>query len=155
MDQSVKIIPYDDEHHTAFRTLNLEWLDKFGLKEAPDLEILDDPRTSVLNNGGYIWVATAAEEIVGTSALIKTHHGVYELAKMCVAPSWRGKGISKLLIEVCISKAREIRISKLELFSNHQLQPALKLYEQYGFHYVEVKDSPFVTADIKMEMLLR
>jgi len=155
MDHGVKIIPYDDDHHSAFRALNLEWLDKYCLKEAPDMEILDDPRASVLNQGGYIWVATAAGEIIGTSALIKGHHDVYELAKMCVAPSWRGKGVSKLLIEVCINKAREIGIARLELFSNHQLQPALKLYEQYGFHYVEVRDSPFVTADIKMEMLVR
>ncbi len=44
---------------------------------------------------------------------------------------------------------------KLNLFSNHQLKSALKLYEKYGFGYVEMKNSPFETADIKMELILK
>ncbi len=52
----------------------------------------------------------------------------------------------------CLAKARELGAVKIELYSNHQLKPALKLYEQYGFMYIEVKDSPFETADIKMEL---
>jgi len=79
-------------------------------------------------------------------------HGIFELIKMCVAESWRGRGISKLLLETCLQKVKELRGEKLILFSNHQLQTALKLYEKYGFKYVEVKDSPFETADVKMEL---
>jgi hypothetical protein len=44
---------------------------------------------------------------------------------------------------------------KIELFSNHQLKNALKLYEKYGFGYIEMKGSPFETADIKMELILK
>jgi ribosomal protein S18 acetylase RimI-like enzyme len=58
------------------------------------------------------------------------------------------------LIETCLQKAKEIGAKKLSLFSNHQLLTALKLYEKYGFYYVEVEDSPFETADIKMELVL-
>jgi GNAT superfamily N-acetyltransferase len=73
---------------------------------------------------------------------------------MAVTADYRGKGISKLLIETCLAKAKEIGAKKLSLFSNHQLQTALKLYEKYGFYYVEVEDSPFTTADVKMELIL-
>jgi N-acetylglutamate synthase-like GNAT family acetyltransferase len=79
-------------------------------------------------------------------------HGIFELAKMCVTKNWQGKGISKILIEKCLKKAKEIGAKKLILFSNHQLQTALKLYEKYGFKNVEVKDAPFETADVKMEL---
>lgn len=150
----VEIIDYEDKYHDDFRKLNLEWLDKFNLTEEPDLIVLNDPRGSIINKGGYIWLAKYGSEIIGSSALIKEHNGVFELAKMSVATGWRGKGISKLLIEACLQKARDVNATKIELFSNHQLLPALKLYERYGFRYVEMKDSPFATADIKMELAM-
>jgi N-acetylglutamate synthase-like GNAT family acetyltransferase len=55
-------------------------------------------------------------------------------------------------METCLQKVKELGGEKLFLFSNHQLQTALKLYEKYGFKNVEVTDSPFVTADVKMEL---
>ena len=51
-----------------------------------------------------------------------------------------------------IIKVKELGGQKLILFSNHQLQTALKLYTKYGFKNVEVTDSPFETADVKMEL---
>lgn len=154
MNPKVSIIEYQDEHHQLFRQLNLEWLDKYNLTEEPDLMVLNDPRGTILNHEGFIWLATIDSEIVGTAALVKEHSGIYELAKMSVAPAWQGKGISKLLIETCLGKARALNAHKIELFSNHQLKSALKLYERYGFQYVAMKDSPFETADIKMELRL-
>jgi putative acetyltransferase len=71
-----------------------------------------------------------------------------------VDEAYQGKGISKLLIATCIDKAKKIGASKLELFSNHQLTTALGLYEKYGFTHVDVTNSPFETADVKMEMNL-
>ena len=45
----VKIITYSDAHHEDFRRLNLEWLNKYNLAESHDLEILDDPRATILD----------------------------------------------------------------------------------------------------------
>jgi len=150
----IKIIPYRNEHHEAFRQLNLEWLDHYNLTESHDLMILDDPEGTILNRGGFIWMAEADGQLVGSAGLIKEHEGEYELAKMAVTPAYRGKGISKLLIEKCLQQAKEIGAVKLTLFSNHQLQTALSLYQKYGFNHVEVHDSPFETADVKMELVL-
>lgn len=148
----MEIINYEDRYHSDFKQLNLEWLDKYNLTESHDLMVLNDPKGTILDRGGFIWLAKADDEIVGSAALMKETDGTFELAKMSVAEAWRGKGISKLLIETCINKAREIGAKKLSLFSNHQLQTALKLYEKYGFRHVEVKDTPFKTADVKMEL---
>jgi len=148
----IVIKPYESKLHSAFKALNLEWLDKYNLTEEPDLMVLNDPQGTILNNGGYIWIAMDGDQPVGSAALINEGHGHYELAKMAVTSSYQGKGISKLLIETCLAKAKEIGAKKLLLFSNHQLMTALKLYEKYGFHHVAVKDSPFQTADVKMEM---
>lgn len=150
----ITITPYTRAHHEAFRQLNLEWLDHYNLKESHDLMILNDPEGTILEKGGYIWIAEAGGAPVGSAALIKEQEGEYELAKMAVTPSYRGKGISKLLIETCLEKAKEVGARKLMLFSNHQLQAALKLYEKYGFRHVEIHHSPFETADVRMELVL-
>jgi GNAT superfamily N-acetyltransferase len=70
-----------------------------------------------------------------------------------VDPAFQGQGISKLLIEQCLRKAKEIGAGKLLLWSNSQLQTAISLYTQYGFQHVPVIDSPFVTANVKMELV--
>lgn len=149
-----EIIEYSSNYHTQFYNLNIEWLQAFNLLESHDFEVLNNPQQTIIDNGGFIWLAKHGDDIVGTAALINEGHGIFELAKMSVATAFRGKGISKLLMNTCITKAKEINAVKLLLFSNHQLQAALKLYESYGFTYVAVKDSPFVTADIKMERML-
>lgn len=150
----INIISYESKYQPVFKSLNLEWLDKYNLTEDHDLMILDDPQGTVIDNGGFLWLAKAGEEIVGTAGIMKDTDTVFEIIKMFVSPSWRGKGISKLLIETCLSKAKEIGAEKLILFSNHQLETALKLYEKYGFRHVEVTDAPFETADVKMELIL-
>ena len=149
----ISIIDYEDIYAGDFKDLNLEWLDKYHLTESHDLMVLDDPRGTIIDHGGYIFLAKEGIDIVGSAALMKEHEpGVYELAKMSVAIAYRGRGISKLLMETCLAKAKEIGAVKLILFSNHQLTTALHLYESYGFRHVEVTDSPFVTADVRMEL---
>jgi GNAT superfamily N-acetyltransferase len=152
MDTNVEIIDYNEKYHADFKRLNLDYLDKYNLTESHDMIILDNPGGIVLGRGGFLWLAKVEEEIVGTVGIIPEGHGIFELIKMCVAESWRGKGISKLLMETCLQKVKELGGEKLFLFSNHQLQTALKLYEKYGFKNVEVTDSPFETADVKMEL---
>lgn len=148
----IEIIEYSDEYKSEFKKLNLEWLDKYNLTESHDLLVLNDPIGTIINRGGFIWLAKSGNEIIGTAALMNEGHGTYELAKMSVTEKWQGRGISKTLIENCLKKAREIGAKKISLFSNHQLKTALKLYEKYGFRNVEVINSPFETADVKMEL---
>ena len=150
----IEIILYEEKFHAEFKRLNLAWLDKYNLTESHDLLVLNDPVGTIINRGGFIWLAKAGDEIVGTAALMKEAEGIFELAKMSVTEKWQGRGISKQLIETCLNKAKETGAKKVSLYSNHQLQTALKLYEKYGFHHVEIKDAPFETADVRMELVI-
>jgi len=147
------ISEYQPEHHDAFRNMNVEWLERYGLMETHDMLVLDDPKGTVLDRAGYIWMAFDGDLPIGSAAIMKAHEeGVYEIAKMAVVPSHQGRGVSKLLMEKCVEKAKEIGVKKLILFSNHQLTKAIALYEKFGFRHVKVTDSPFVTADVRMEL---
>ena len=150
----IEIIDYSDEFAADFKGINLAWLEKYHLTESHDLEVLNDPRGTILDRGGVIYLASTGKQIVGTAALVKEQEGVYELAKIAVIPEWQGKGISKQLIGKCLSKAEEWKAGKIILFSNHQLQTAINLYRKFGFEQVPVVDGPFITADIKMELLV-
>jgi putative acetyltransferase len=150
----ISIINYEDKYEVNFRQLNLEWLNKYNLAETHDLMILDNPRKTIIDSGGFIYLARHGEEIVGSAAIMKEQDFEYELVKMAVAHEHQGKGISKLLLEKCINKAKEIGVKKLMLFSNSQLQTAIKLYSKYGFYHVPAINSPYGSADVKMELEL-
>lgn len=150
----VEIIEYENKYQPDFYRLNEVWLDSYGLKESHDLLMLNDPEGTIINTGGFLWLAKTGETIVGSAGIMKEPGGLFELVKMTVEDAYKGKGIGKILLETCIAKAKECGAKKLELFSNSQLTTALKLYEKYGFKQVEVTGSPFETADIKMELEL-
>jgi putative acetyltransferase len=150
----ITIIDFDEKYAADFKRLNLQWLEQYNLLESHDLFFLNDPVETIIKKRGCIYLAKEEDTIVGSAALIMEHEGLYELAKMAVQPSHQGKGISKLLLQRCIDKAREWKAVRLSLFSNHQLVNALKLYQQFGFKQVAVEDSPFATADVKMELTL-
>jgi len=148
----IEIIDFEVQYAGDFKKLNLEWLDKYNLREEADMRVLNDPIGTMILQGGYIYLARIDNEIVGTAGIMKEHGNVYELVKMAVSSEHQGKGISKLLLKHCLDKARELKVSTLILFSNHQLVRALKLYEQNGFRHIPVVNSPFHTADVMMEL---
>jgi GNAT superfamily N-acetyltransferase len=150
----IEIIDYADEYADDFKQLNLEWLNKYDLIETHDLEIINDPHGCILDHGGHIYLAKAGNKIVGTAAIAHSGNGIYELVKMAVTAAFQGKGISKLLIEKCLNKAKEFNAKKVFLYSNSQLTTAIALYKKYGFEHIDASDSPFETADVKMELSL-
>lgn len=150
----VEIIEYEEKYFQDFKKLNLEWLDKYQLTESHDLLILDNPQKMILERGGFIWLAKAEYEIIGSAAIVNEGEGIFHLAKLSVTQSWQGNRIGQLLIETCLLKVREVGAKKIVLFSNHQLTKALSLYKKYGFKHIEVVESPFLTSDVKMELVL-
>jgi putative acetyltransferase len=150
----ISLVLYQEKYLQDFKRLNLEWLDKYDLTEQYDLDILNDPQGNIIDKGGYIFIALDDNVVVGTAGLSKKNDLEYELVKMTVDPAFRGKGIGKILLKHCLETAKKLQAEKVSLFSNSKLKTALKLYEQVGFMHVEVKGTPLLTADIKMELSL-
>src|SRR5258708_1194861 len=98
MFEMIKIIPYEEKYAPDFKQINWEWLEKYGLLEQHDIDVLEDPKGMILDNDGAIFLAQDEDTIVGAAALMKEEEGVYELIKMAVVSAWQGKGISKLMI---------------------------------------------------------
>lgn len=148
----MEIVEYETKYQSDFKRLNLDWLNKYNVAEDRDLEMLDDPEGEILRGGGCIFLVKEDEDIIATAGLMKEHDGEFELVKMAVDPKHQGKGISKLLLDHCLQSAKELNARRIFLYSNSQLTRALKLYEKYGFKYIEVEGAEYLTADIKMEL---
>ena len=151
---AVTILDFEPQHAVKFRELNEEWITQYFVMEEADHKSLGDPQGYILDKGGYILMARYNYEIVGTCALINDGNGVFELAKMAVAPKAQGLKIGKLLGEAAIQKARKAGAAKLYLVSNRRLETALNLYKRLGFVEVPMPPSIYKRADIKMEIAL-
>src|SRR5579862_1636882 len=97
----IEIIDFEEKYAADFKNLNLEWLDKYNLTETHDLEVLNNPKQTIVDQGGYIYLALCNGRVVGSAALMKEDCDEYELAKMSVDPAFRGQGISNTLLEKC------------------------------------------------------
>lgn len=149
-----RIIPFDSSFQEQFRSLNLGWLDAHQLTEGHDLEILNDPLQFCAQHGGEIFLMVEDQELIGSVALFQAAADTMELGKMAVAPKWQGQGYARQLIEFALERARALQQKKVILYSNSKLQRAIGIYEKYGFVHVSAANSPFVTADVKMEYLI-
>jgi RimJ/RimL family protein N-acetyltransferase len=102
-----------------------------------------------------VFVADDEGEVVGRLSLSRDPHPasrhVADVGLM-VAESHRGQGIGRLLLEAAVEWSRRNGIGKLELHVFPWNEPALRLYESFGFeregyrkgHYA--RDDEFVDA---------
>jgi N-acetylglutamate synthase-like GNAT family acetyltransferase len=152
--QLAQIIDFQyDSHAKAFKQLNYEWIQKYFKLEESDHKALNHPER-IITDGGFIFMAMYENEIVGTVALVKMNEDTYELAKMAVAPSARGKRIGWLLSQACIEKGKAMAAQKLYLESNTMLEPAINMYYKLGFTRIVGRPSPYERSNIQMELLL-
>lgn len=144
------IVPYDPRFRDAFRTLNEEWLNEYLEIEPEDVRVLGDPEGTILALGGAILFAVEAGIAIGTGALINEGDGKFELAKMAVTASHRGRGIGRLLAERLIAVAKASGAREVELVSQTALPAAVPLYRKLGFIEIPLGDNPYARANIRM-----
>ncbi len=151
----MNIIPYHREFSSAFKSLNIEWLETYFYVEPYDLEVLSNPEKYIINKGGHIFFSVERNTVCGTVALMPVLPGVFELTKMAVVPTARGKGIGQQLMNHCILFAQENQLKKIILYSNTKLENAIYIYRKWGFKEIELENaSSYERADIKMELII-
>jgi putative acetyltransferase len=157
MNALVTVREFAPGDEAAFRDLNLEWISRYFAVEPKDAATLSDPHSTILADGGKIFIAVAGDRPVGCCALVATAPGEFEVAKMAVTAACQGMGVGRLLLETTIQGARASGATRLFLETNHTLTPALRLYASVGFRHIppeRVEPSPYVRADVHMELLL-
>ena len=107
----------------------------FVLEEV-DRKILQNPKSTILDPGGFILFAEAKDlGPIGTCALMKIEDGVFELTKMGVLERARGRKAGELLLSAALERAKSMEIDTLFLLTNAKCVAAIKLYEKLGFEH--------------------
>jgi GNAT superfamily N-acetyltransferase len=151
---STHVVDYSPGHRDAFRDLNLEWIERFFAVEESDLTMLNDPEGTIIDSGGFIFVALDGDFVVGVCSLVPAGEKWYQLAKMAVSPASRGKGTGRRLAEAAIARARAVGAERVELFSNTVLEPAISLYRSLGFVEVPLDNAEHRRSNIRMVLAL-
>ena len=131
--EAVQVVPFEPALSEHFRRLNQQWLERYFRIEDVDRALFADPEGMVLAQGGAIFFALYAGEVVGTCALIHEGEGVYELSKMGVDENYRGLGAGRALLDAAIADYRARGGTELFLESNSKLTKALGMYQRAGF----------------------
>lgn len=129
---------FSDDLAPAFHDINAEWISAMFSLEPTDREVLENPRARIVAPGGDIlFVEAAGLGIVGTCALQKTGERQFELTKMGVRDSARGRKAGEHLLAATIRRAAELGADNLYLLTNSKCAAAIHLYEKLGFQHDE------------------
>ncbi len=117
-----------------FYRINAQWIEDMYRLEQTDIDVLKNPRERIIEPGGDIlFVEDPKLGIVGTCALQKTGERQFELTKMGVLDSARGKKAGEFLLQAIIERAQALGCDRLYLLSNAKSEAAIHLYEKLGF----------------------
>jgi GNAT superfamily N-acetyltransferase len=153
---SIAIVPYRSELSAAFAALNRAWIEGLFRLEDADRKVLDDPEGTIIAPGGQIYFALDGAEVVGTVAAVRESAAVFELAKMAVRPSHRGRGVGQRLGGAVIDFARAAGAEMVFLETNSALANAVRLYERLGFqHAPRPHPSAYERSNVYMALQLR
>ncbi|MCB2229167.1 GNAT family N-acetyltransferase [bacterium] len=136
-ESAIEIIDFRPRFAKYFRDLNYAWLERYFEIEPYDRIVLGDPQNQIIRHGGCVMFARIQGEVVGTCALLKHTEKKYELAKMAVDESSRGRGVGRKLIEASVQRARSLGAENLVLATSRVLEAANRLYLSCGFDYVD------------------
>lgn len=128
------IVEFSDDLADTFYAINEEWISEMFTLEAADREILSHPRELIVDKGGAVlFVSTGGLGIVGTCALMPMGDGRFELTKMGVLKSARGRKSGEFLLAAALERATQMEMDGLFLLTNHKCAAAIHLYEKLGF----------------------
>ena len=132
----LRIVEFRDDLALAFHDINAQWIEAMFTMEATDRKVLENPREMIIDRDGKILFVEAEDlGIIGAVALMKTSYGIYELTKMGVLESARGRKAGEFLLAACIKRARKMDMKELYLLTNHICEAAIHLYEKVGFRH--------------------
>ena len=147
------LIEFNNERHCDdFVRLNEQWIaENFSIEE-PDRVMAENP-FRIVTDGGHIISLVTDGRVIGVCALVKDGEHSYQLARMAVDPVERGKGYGDVLMRAALERAREDGASRIYLFSNTILAPAIALYRKHGFSTLSEGPHPaYARCNIVMEL---
>ena len=104
-----------------------------------DIEQLQAAYFSPEAQGGF-WVATQSDHVAGMIGVQRMDDSVAEVRRLRVRPQFRRQGVATALMSHAIRFCREHDFLKVVLDVRVERQPAIQLFEKFGFYLSRVND---------------
>lgn len=85
---------------------------------------------------GRLLVAKSDMALAGTVALRSLGEGTCEMKRLFVRPSFRGRGLGRLLVDRILDEARVIGYQRMRLDTLAHMTEAVTLYKSIGFQVI-------------------
>jgi len=104
-----------------------------------DIERLDEAYFCEQAGGGF-WVAIKNQEIAGMIGVQRVDHSAAEMRRLRVRPQFRRQGVATALMEHAIRFCRDRDYLKVVLDVRVERQPAIQLFEKFGFYLSRMRE---------------
>lgn len=143
MQANVIIRSIEEKDNLVLATIVRNALSEFGANKPGT--VFFDPTTDALYQlfraeGSFYFVAEENGIVLGGGGIYPTEglpEKTCELVKMYLHKDARGKGLGRLLIQHCLDWAKQNAYEQVYLETMPELRQALKVYELFGFHYLD------------------
>lgn len=143
--------PFSPTDQAAAKQLILDGLTEhwgeLDLSLNPDL---NDIQANYIDSGGIFIVMEAAGKLIGTGALMPEGDNAVRIMRVSVHQDYRRMGMGRGITAQLVKTAREIGYAKVLVETTDTWEPAIRLYQDFGF--VEVAR---YEGDVHMEMVLQ
>lgn len=145
------------EHIEQTRTLFLEYGASLGFSlcfQSFDEELKSLPGAYAAPSGRLL-LAQYEQQAAGCVALRKLEGDICEMKRLYVRPTYRGKGLGRILVERVIAEARAIGYERMRLDTIvSSMQDAVELYRRMGFKEIAPYRENPIEGALYMELLL-
>lgn len=131
MNSKIRILPFQTEHQNdindMMESIALEFKEPIFTEKSK--KIID---VYLMPNNKF-WVATNSNKVVGTIGVVKLANENIVLKSMFVDKTYRGQGISNLLLDTLINWAIQNKYKQIYLGTMTQFRAGQRFYEKNGF----------------------
>jgi GNAT superfamily N-acetyltransferase len=125
--------PYDGPvAHALVAAVQQEYVDRYG---GPDETPVDPAEFSP--PAGRFLVGYVGVEPVATGGIRAVDDHTVEIKRMYVAPGWRGRGLSRIVLARLEDLARALGATRIVLETGMRQPEAMRLYETSGYERID------------------
>ena len=142
MQQDIIIRKIEPADNAVLATIIRNALTEFGANK-PGTVFFDNTTDHLYEMfqepGSMYYVAVLDNVVVGGAGIYPTDNlpeQTCELVKMYLKPEVRGKGLGKELIDQCLEFAKGFGYLQVYIETMPELKKAMKVYEKFGFEYL-------------------
>lgn len=139
---SIHIRPIEQKDNEAIAIIIRQSLAEFGANK-PGTVYYDSTTDALFElfktPGSVYFIAEEKDQLLGGGGIFPTDGlplNTCELVKMYLHKEARGKGLGRTLIEHCLQWAKQNGYKQVYLETMPELKQALKVYELFGFEYL-------------------